>query len=322
MADPSALAACPQCGGALPSLALACPSCGALVHAAELKRLAADAQAAEARSDRSAALASWRSALALLPPGTRQHATLHEKVVALSRSLDEKPATPWRSTAGAAAALLVSLLAKAKLLVAGLAKASTLWSMLLAFGVYWTAFGYKFALGLVVTIYVHEMGHVFALRRYGIAATAPMFIPGFGALVRLNQHPATVEEDAQVGLAGPRWGLFASFACWGAALAFGWPSWTAIARTSAFINLFNLLPLGSLDGGRAFRALSRAQRGAVAVSLALLWLLASEGLLLLLAIVAVLGAASRTAPETGSRRALVEYLVLAGALTFAATLAR
>jgi Zn-dependent protease len=312
---------CAQCGGLLPSLALACPSCGALVHAAELKRLAADAQAHETAGDRSAALAAWRRALDLLPPGTRQHTTIHEKVVALGRAVDAQPKPQWRSAAGAAGALLVSLLAKGKLLLVGLTKASTLWSMLLAFGVYWTAFGWKFAVGLIATMYVHEMGHVFTLRRYGLAATAPMFIPGFGALVRLNQHPATPEEDAQLGLAGPRWGLFACFFCWGGALLFGWPSWVAIARTAAWLNLFNLLPLGSLDGGRAFNALSRGQRALCAAALAIAWLAASEGLLLLLAIVAVLRAAG-PAPSPGSNRAFVEYLVLVAALSFAATLLR
>src|SRR2546430_4861243 len=78
--------------------------------------------------------------------------------------------------------------------------------MLLSAGVYWTIWGWKFALGVVLSIYVHEMGHVQALQRYGIKATAPMFIPGVGAVVRLKQYPADRREDARVGLAGPLWG--------------------------------------------------------------------------------------------------------------------
>src|SRR3989454_12639768 len=79
--------------------------------------------------------------------------------------------------------------------------------MLLSAGVYWAAWGWKFALGVVLSIYVHEMGHVQALQRYGIKATAPMFIPGVGAVVRLKQYPASPREDARVGLAGPLGGL-------------------------------------------------------------------------------------------------------------------
>src|SRR5439155_143942 len=81
----------------------------------------------------------------------------------------------------------------------GLTKASTLFTMLLSAGVYWAAWGWKFALGVVLSIYVHEMGHVQALQRYGIKATAPMFIPGVGAVVRLKQYPAS-PRDARVGL--------------------------------------------------------------------------------------------------------------------------
>src|SRR5437870_5020636 len=86
--------------------------------------------------------------------------------------------------------------------------------MLLSAGLYWTIWGWKFAFGLVLSIYIHEMGHVQALQRYGIKATAPMFIPGFGAVIRLKQHPADAREDARVGLAGPLRGLRAALAAY------------------------------------------------------------------------------------------------------------
>jgi len=79
--------------------------------------------------------------------------------------------------------------------------------LLLSASLYWTIWGWKFALGVVLSIYIHEMGHVQALQRYGIKATAPMFIPGLGAVIRLKQYPADAREDARVGLAGPLWGL-------------------------------------------------------------------------------------------------------------------
>ena len=90
---------------------------------------------------------------------------------------------------------------------------TTLGSMLSFLGVYWSMFGWKFALGFVICIYVHEMGHVAELRRFGIAASAPMFIPGLGAFVSLKQLPANVTQDSRVGVVGPIWGLGAAAIC-------------------------------------------------------------------------------------------------------------
>ena len=147
---------------------------------------------------------------------------------ALSRSLSDPSSAPppsepaadgakkaWSGGAIAAAALLiwkfkavgVFLLTKGKLLLFGLSKGTTFFSMLAALGVYWTIWGWKFALGFVLSIYIHEMGHVAAMKRFGLAATAPMFIPGFGAFIRMKQHPATVQEEARIGLGGPDLGL-------------------------------------------------------------------------------------------------------------------
>src|SRR5204862_5456159 len=108
--------------------------------------------------------------------------------------------------------VLLIVLTKGKFLLLGLTKLPTLLSMLAWIGVYWSLWGWRFALGMGVSIYIHEMGHVWMLRRFGIRATAPMFIPGFGALVRLQQHPTTVVADARIGLAGPVWALGAAAA--------------------------------------------------------------------------------------------------------------
>ena len=95
------------------------------------------------------------------------------------------------------------------------------WFFLAVFAVYWSLFGWKFALGFVLSIYIHEMGHVIALRKYGIAATSPMFIPFVGAIVRLRQYPANVAQDARVGLAGPIWGLGAAVVAWSGDIYYG-----------------------------------------------------------------------------------------------------
>ena len=180
--------ACPQCGTQIAPALLACPSCQRLVHSDALKRLAAEAERTAQAGDLSAALAAWREALALLPPDSTQHTVVSARILELSRALDSRPAatkhgSPWGKGAagvGAVGALLAKfkfvllfVLTKAKLLLLGLTKGGTFLSMLLSAGLYWTIWGWKFAFGLVLSIYIHEMGHVQALQRYGIKATAP-----------------------------------------------------------------------------------------------------------------------------------------------------
>ena len=273
MASPASSRACPGCGTELAASFLTCPSCHRLVHADTLKRLAEEAERATAGGDLRAARDAWRQAFELLPRGSRQADVISGKIAEISGRLEaEAPGRrsenlpSWAKRAGPLGAvglvlwklkfLVLAALGKGKLLLLGLTKSTTLLTMLLSMGVYWTAWGWRFALGLVLSIYVHEMGHVAALQRYGIKATAPMFIPGFGAMVRLNQYPANPAEDARVGLAGPLWGLAAAVVAYGVFLATASPFWAAIARAGAWINLFNLLPIWQLDGGRGFSALS------------------------------------------------------------------
>src|ERR1039457_2404151 len=146
------------------------------------------------------------------------------------------------------------ILTKGKLVLLGLTKLNTLLSMLVSIGFYWALYGWKFGLGFVLSIYVHEMGHVMALARYGIPASPPMFIPGFGAFVRLKAYPASAGEDARVGLAGPLWGLGAALACMGIGVITDSGLFTALAKVGAWINVFNRIPVWQLDGSRGFRA--------------------------------------------------------------------
>ena len=113
--------------------------------------------------------------------------------------------------------------------------------------------------GTFLWIYIHEMGHVIALRRYGFKAVT-MFIPGIGALIRLQQKIVDPREDAVIGLAGPIYGLGAAAVAAGLYYASRQPIFAAIAGVNAWINLFNLLPVWTLDGARGFHAHSRPQR--------------------------------------------------------------
>jgi Zn-dependent protease len=319
---------CPQCQTQVARTLLVCPVCHRLTHAQELNELAERAAKAEQAHDIAGELELWREALQWLPEGSRQYSSVVKKISDLSARVEtvgsgNAPSQKKRWSKvplglGAVALLLwkfkvvvLFVVTKAKLLLLGLTKTSTLFSMLLSLGVYWTAWGWKFALGLVVSIYVHEMGHVAMLRRYGIKATAPMFIPGVGAFVRLKQYPTNVREDARIGLAGPVWGLSAALIAWGVSLLMNWPSWAAIARVGAWINLFNLLPIWQLDGGRAFHALNRGQKWFIAVVVGGLWFLTSEGLLLLILLGVIFRAITSKPGEESDRGIFVQYIALA-----------
>jgi len=145
------------------------------------------------------------------------------------------------------AALLI--LPKAKIL-------TTSGTMLLSIAAYSLIWGWWFALGFVVLLLVHEMGHVIQLRREGIEASAPMFIPFLGAAVMAKSLGKDATAEARVGLAGPVLGTLGALACIPIAIATGDDYWRALAFVGLFLNLFNLLPVVPLDGGRAMAALS------------------------------------------------------------------
>ena len=145
------------------------------------------------------------------------------------------------------AALL--LLPKAKVL-------TTSATMLVSIAAYALIWGWKFAVGFVLLLLVHEMGHVIQLRREGIEASAPMFIPFLGAAVMAKSLGDDATAEARVGLAGPILGTLGCFALLPIAIATGNDFWYALVFTGLFLNLFNLLPVVPLDGGRAMAALS------------------------------------------------------------------
>ncbi len=274
------------------------------MHAAELEELAKEARVREASGDMTGAAELWRKALELLPAESAQAAAIRARIAKCegpkARPAQEpKPQPEWIKKLGPFGAIVAGalkfktaillFLTKAKFLLTGLAQLKTLLSMLATIGIYWTIFGWKFAAGFVVGIYIHEMGHVWMLREYGLRASAPMFIPGFGAFISLYESPANVGEDARIGLAGPLWGTGAAIAAVLMSAIYPGGVWTAIARTTAFLNLFNLTPVWTLDGGRAFRALDLHQRWYWIGLVAALWLATREGMFIVL----LLGAAYR-----------------------------
>jgi Zn-dependent protease len=129
-------------------------------------------------------------------------------------------------------------------------------SMLVSVAAYSLIWGWKFAVGFVLLLLVHEMGHVLQLRREGIEASAPMFIPFLGAFIAAKSLGNDAAAEARVGLAGPVVGSLAAAALIPVASATGNDLFTALAFTGFLLNLFNLLPMLPLDGGRAMAALA------------------------------------------------------------------
>jgi Zn-dependent protease len=293
------------------------------VYAEKLEQLAHEAKSATARDNPGQARAIWKQVLALLPPESVQHRSVEATVAELDKRLPHAepsqhgPMAKWAARLGPVGVFLwksklivLTLLSKGKLVLLGLTKLTTLTTMLASMGLYWSWYGWRFGVGLVLSIYIHEMGHVFELRRFGIAASAPTFIPGFGALVLLKQRPATVGQDARVGLAGPVWGLAATSFAFTMYLLTQAPIWAALTRFGAWINLFNLIPVWQLDGGRGFAALTRANRGFILGLTVLMWLLTNDGVLFLVALGAAYRLFTRDAAPTSDAPVLQRFAML------------
>ena len=150
---------------------------------------------------------------------------------------------------GAKLKALLLLLPKLKLF-------TTSASMLVSIAAYALIWPWQFAVGLVLLLLVHELGHVIQLRREGVEASAPMFIPFLGAVIAAKSMGDDAAAEARVGLAGPILGSIAALVPLGIWLATGEEFWQALAYVGFFLNLFNLLPVLPLDGGRAMAALS------------------------------------------------------------------
>ena len=163
--------------------------------------------------------------------------------------------------AGGAAAAKSGLLVKLLLALKGLAvlaKFKFALSMIVSIGAYALFWGWRFAVGFVLLLAVHEIGHVIVLRAQGVQASAPMFIPFLGAFVSVRSPQRSVADEAASALAGPAIGAAGSYAVLQISHATGSQLLQALAYTGFFLNLFNLLPALPLDGGRVAGALHPA----------------------------------------------------------------
>ena len=129
--------------------------------------------------------------------------------------------------------------------------------MLFAVWVYAQIWGLYFATGFVLLIFVHELGHALVMRQQGIDAGAPVFIPFVGAVIAMKSVPRDAWVESLVGIGGPVLGSLGALVC----LIVGWSTgslfWYALASTGFLINLFNLIPISPLDGGRIVGVIGR-----------------------------------------------------------------
>jgi Zn-dependent protease len=318
--QPDTSVVCADCAALLDPSALSCPSCHSLTRSKELEALTTEARQVEARGDIAAARSMWERALLLLPPDTVQYRAIRAHLETLTPPPPQS-GDGWKKGAAGIGPALLLLFTKGKLLLLGLTKVSTLLSMLAFAGVYWVLYGWTFAVGMVFSIYIHEMGHVLTLREYGIPASAPMFIPGFGAFIRLKQLHITPIQDSRVGLAGPIYGLGAALLALAGGYVTGAKAWDAIAHFGAVINLFNLIPVWQLDGGRGFASQTRQQRLAILATAGICWYFTGEVILGLVTLGAGYRMFTKDAAQTPDNVGMAQFMGLLLALSVVAMLA-
>jgi Zn-dependent protease len=248
---------CPRCGGAVQPGALECGQCKTLVRSDEVEQYAAHARSLEAHGDLHQAREYWLACLRLLPPQSqhavwiRQHVQELEKAMASGQVIEpgSQRKSRWAEKLGPLWPIALALW-----------KFKPLLSFLAFFGFYWQIWGAKFGLGFAFLVLFHEMGHFIDIKRRGLPADMPMFLPGLGAYVRWNALGVPLETRAAISLAGPLAGLFAAAIC--AVLWFqtGYGLWAALARVSAWFNALNLIPLWIFDGSKGILPLSRLER--------------------------------------------------------------
>jgi Zn-dependent protease len=297
--------------------ALACPDCHALVHAGELSALASQARALEDKHEFTQACELWHRSLALLPPDSKQADWVRDRLRATEAQAnaapDAKPDHAWARRVGPLAPIAI-LLAKSKGLLLAIFKLKFLFSFFSFIGVYVLMFGWWYGAGFAASILIHEMGHFIDIKRRGLPAEMPVFLPGFGAFVRWNALGVTRRQIAEISLAGPLAGWVAAIGCYWIFLQTHDPLWVALARTGAWLNVLNLIPVWTLDGSQAMRALGMVERlGVLAVALAL-WSYTGEWVFLLVILGVCWRLFTKDKPEHEDWRTWLYFVALLAAL--------
>jgi Zn-dependent protease len=303
----------------LPLGALACPACHSLVHGAELDGLAREGRALEAKGEFAQARELWSRALTLLPHDSKQSEWVKDKINVLGTrqnagdSADAKPYHAWARRLGPMGPIAI-VLAKSKGLLLAIFKLKFLFSFLSFIALYVAMLGWRYGVGIAVCILIHEMGHFVDIKRRGLPAEMPVFLPGLGAYVKWNALGVTRGQIAQISLAGPLAGWIAAACCYLLYAHTGDPLWAALARTGAVLNVLNLIPVWILDGGKAADPLGMVGRtGLLAAALAV-WLYSGETIFFLVSAGVVWRLFTRDKPGQDDWGVWLYYVALLGAL--------
>lgn len=310
---------CKRCSRELPPGALDCPQCHALVHEEQLERTAARARAFEANGALWDAHQQWQSALPLLPPSSKQAEWIRNHIRELEVTI-HAPGAPdtrrkWAKWAAPLAPLAI-LLAKAKTVLLLVFKLKFLLSFGAFIALYWSVYGAWFGIGFAVMILIHELGHFIDIKRRGLPAEMPVFLPGLGAYVKWQALGVSLETRAAVSLAGPLAGWFA--AAISALLWFQTSKgvWGALAHTGAWLNVLNLIPFWVLDGSQAVLALNRLERAVLLAASVGLAVALQEWMLLLVGAGMLWRLFTKDQPAEGSRTMTAYFLAVLAGLTF------
>jgi Zn-dependent protease len=274
-----------------------------------MERGAARARALESSGDFQQAHQQWQSILPLLPPESKQAEWIREHLRELElaaanahRPQQRGAKSGWAKRLAPLGPLAV-ILAKAKTFLLAIFKLKFLFSFAAFIGIYWAAWGPRFGIGFAVLILIHELGHFVEIKRRGLPAEMPVFLPGLGAYVRWQAMGVTQETRAAVSLAGPLAGCLSAAACAVVGLKTGDPIWLALARTGAWLNILNLIPIWVLDGAGAMMPLSRMEKALVILVAGGLGYAVGEGVFYFVAAGALLNvvvAAFARSPMAGS----------------------
>ena len=323
---PTVIRECPNCGHSVVLGATACPECHTLIYGADLNALARDAKALEARGDYAQAREMWNRSLPLLPPDSKQAEWVRDHVRALEIAHAEleqaaaRPAHPMARKLGPLAPIAI-VLAKSKGLLLAIFKLKFLFSFFWFIVIYAGLFGWRFGLGIAVSVLVHEMGHYIDIKRRGLPAEMPVFLPGLGAYVRWAALGVTARTRAFVSLAGPLAGCFGAAVCALLWMRTGDSLWIGLATASALLNVLNLIPVWVLDGGQAIKALNKAERIVLACAAVALAAGLGQPALLLVAAGAAYRVFTKDVPAAPNRAVMVYYLLVLAALGFVMGLA-
>ena len=317
---PELIQECPRCAAALAPGALVCNACHALVHASALEGLAASARRHEERGELPEARDAWEKALALLPADAAQAAWVRGNLQRLAASATAPaPQRKWVRRLGPFAPLAI-LLVKGKFLL-GLLKLKFLLSLGAFVTFYWALYGMKFGVGFALLILVHEMGHFIDIKRRGLPADMPVFLPGFGAYVRWTALGVTARTRAFVSLAGPLAGCLGAAVCALVWLRTREGLWLALAGATALLNVLNLIPIWVLDGGQTIAALSKNERILLAATALVLAAGFGQPVFLLVAAGAGYRVFTRDAPLAPNPAVTAYYVLVLTALGLLMTLA-